>query len=175
VTELILKYSSCILVPVWSLTSYKGYICLGYGCKKVVCYELWKKLLWARNCKKTKSCLVKFFHSKAAKNKFKGIFNVALKIAKSCWLDWILWFGFWLLEGKIHILKSKPNILKIWSQCDERTKQKYDNNNTWLVGCPCVATAHNNTHINYPPKRSQCFLLIVSVLRIIFFMNTRVP
>jgi hypothetical protein len=37
-----------------------------------------------------------------------------------------------------------------------------------LVGCPCVATAHNNTHINYPPKRSQGFLLIVSALRIIF-------
>jgi hypothetical protein len=41
--------------------------------------------------------------------------------------------------------------------------------NKWLVGCPCVAAAHNNTHINYPPKRSQDFLLIVSALRIIFF------
>jgi hypothetical protein len=41
-----------------------------------------------------------------------------------------------------------------------------------LVGCPCVATAHNNTHVNYPPKRSQDFLLIVSALRIIFFYLT---
>jgi hypothetical protein len=29
-------------------------------------------------------------------------------------------------------------------------------------------TTHNNIHINYPPKRSQDFLLIVSALRIIF-------
>lgn len=49
------------------------------SCEKS-CYEL-------GTVKKTKSCLVKFFHLKAAKNKFKGIFNVALKIAKSCWLD----------------------------------------------------------------------------------------
>jgi hypothetical protein len=41
-----------------------------------------------------------------------------------------------------------------------------------LVGCPCVATAHNNTHVNYPPKRSQDFLLIASALRIIFFYLT---
>jgi hypothetical protein len=34
-----------------------------------------------------------------------------------------------------------------------------------------VATAHNNTHVNYPPKRSQDFLLVVSTLHIIFFMN----
>jgi hypothetical protein len=40
-----------------------------------------------------------------------------------------------------------------------------------LVGSPCVATAHNNTHVNYPPKRSQDFLLIVSTLRIIFVFN----
>jgi hypothetical protein len=26
-----------------------------------------------------------------------------------------------------------------------------------LVGCPCVATAYNNTHVNYPPKTSQDF------------------
>jgi hypothetical protein len=37
-----------------------------------------------------------------------------------------------------------------------------------LVGCPCIATAYNNTYINYPLKKSR-FLLIVSVLRIIFF------
>jgi hypothetical protein len=43
-----------------------------------------------------------------------------------------------------------------------------------LVGYPCVATAHNNTHVNYPQKRSQDFLFIVSALRIIFFMNARV-
>jgi hypothetical protein len=43
------------------------------------------------------------------------------------------------------------------------------------IGYPCVATAHNNTHVNYPPKRSQDFLLIVSAIRIIFFMNERVP
>jgi hypothetical protein len=36
-----------------------------------------------------------------------------------------------------------------------------------LVGCPCVATAYNNTHMNYPPK-NQYFLLIVFALRIIF-------
>jgi hypothetical protein len=44
-----------------------------------------------------------------------------------------------------------------------------------LVGYPCVATAHNNTHVNYPPKISQDFLLVVSTLRIIFFINARVP
>jgi hypothetical protein len=43
-----------------------------------------------------------------------------------------------------------------------------------LVGCPCAATAHNNAYINYPPKSSQGFLLIVSALHIIFFMNARV-
>jgi hypothetical protein len=47
---------------------------------------------------------------------------------------------------------------------------------TLLVGYPCVATDHNNTQINYPPKISQGFLLIVSALRIIFFfINARVP
>jgi hypothetical protein len=44
-----------------------------------------------------------------------------------------------------------------------------------LVGYPYVATTHNNTHVNYPPKRSQDFLLVVSSLRIIFFMNAQVP
>jgi hypothetical protein len=44
-----------------------------------------------------------------------------------------------------------------------------------LVGYPCLATDHNNTHVNYPPKRSQDFLLDISTLRIIFFMNARVP
>jgi hypothetical protein len=43
-----------------------------------------------------------------------------------------------------------------------------------LVGYPCVATAHNNTHVNYPLKTSQDFLLVVSTLLIIFFMNARV-
>jgi hypothetical protein len=43
------------------------------------------------------------------------------------------------------------------------------------VGYPCVATTHKNTHVNYPPKRFQDFLLIVSTLHIIFFMNARVP
>jgi predicted membrane protein len=43
------------------------------------------------------------------------------------------------------------------------------NYSEWLVGCPCVATAYNNTHINYPPKKFQDFLLIASVLCIIFF------
>jgi hypothetical protein len=38
-----------------------------------------------------------------------------------------------------------------------------------------VATAHNNTHVNYPSKRSQDFLLVVFTHRIIFFMNARVP
>jgi hypothetical protein len=38
-----------------------------------------------------------------------------------------------------------------------------------LVGCPCVVTAHNNTHVNYQQKISQDFLLIVSALHIIFF------
>jgi hypothetical protein len=28
-----------------------------------------------------------------------------------------------------------------------------------LVGYLCVATAHNNTHLNYPPKRSQDFFI----------------
>jgi hypothetical protein len=37
-----------------------------------------------------------------------------------------------------------------------------------LVGCPCVATAYNNIHINYPQKNIN-FLLIVSALSIIFF------
>jgi hypothetical protein len=40
-----------------------------------------------------------------------------------------------------------------------------------LVGCPCVATGHNNTYVNYPPKRSKVFLLIVSALRIIFLFD----
>jgi hypothetical protein len=38
-----------------------------------------------------------------------------------------------------------------------------------LVGCPCVATTYNNTHITYPQKKIQDFLLIVSALCIIFF------
>jgi hypothetical protein len=38
-----------------------------------------------------------------------------------------------------------------------------------LVSCPCVATAHNNTHVNYPLKRSQNFLLIIFAFHIIFF------
>jgi hypothetical protein len=46
---------------------------------------------------------------------------------------------------------------------------------TILVGYACVATAHNNTHINYPPKRSQYFSLVVSTPHIIFFINARVP
>jgi hypothetical protein len=41
-----------------------------------------------------------------------------------------------------------------------------------LAGYPCVATAHNNTHVNYSPKISQNFLLIVSSLHIIFFLLT---
>jgi hypothetical protein len=44
------------------------------------------------------------------------------------------------------------------------------NDKNKLVGCPYVATIHNNTHVNFPPKRSQVFLLIVSALRIIFFL-----
>jgi hypothetical protein len=44
-----------------------------------------------------------------------------------------------------------------------------------LVSYVCVATTHNNTHVNYPPQISQDFLLIVSALRIIFFMNAQVP
>jgi hypothetical protein len=44
-----------------------------------------------------------------------------------------------------------------------------------LAGYPCVATAHNNTHVNYSPKISQNFLLIVSCLHIIFLINARVP
>jgi hypothetical protein len=28
-----------------------------------------------------------------------------------------------------------------------------------LVGYPCVATAHNNTHVKYLPKRSQDFFI----------------
>jgi hypothetical protein len=28
-----------------------------------------------------------------------------------------------------------------------------------LVGYPCVATTHNNTHVNYAPKRSQYFFI----------------
>jgi hypothetical protein len=39
-----------------------------------------------------------------------------------------------------------------------------------LVGCPCVAMAHNNTQVNYSLKWSQDFLLIVSALCIIFFL-----
>jgi hypothetical protein len=42
-----------------------------------------------------------------------------------------------------------------------------------LVGYPCVVTAYNNIYVNYPPKRSQDFLLIVSGLHITFFMNAR--
>jgi hypothetical protein len=34
---------------------------------------------------------------------------------------------------------------------------------------PVRYDAYNNTHVNYPPKRSQDFLLIVSALCIIFF------
>jgi hypothetical protein len=40
-----------------------------------------------------------------------------------------------------------------------------------LVGCPCVATAYNNTYVNYSLKKFQDFLLIVSALHIIFFFN----
>jgi hypothetical protein len=39
-----------------------------------------------------------------------------------------------------------------------------------LVDCPCVTTNYNNTHVNYPPKRFQNFLLIVFALCIIFFI-----
>jgi hypothetical protein len=41
-----------------------------------------------------------------------------------------------------------------------------------LVRYPDVTTVHNNNHVNYLPKRSQDFLLIVSALRIIFFYLT---
>jgi hypothetical protein len=41
---------------------------------------------------------------------------------------------------------------------------------TYLVGCPYVATAYNNTHVNYPSKKFQDFLLIVSALCIIYFL-----
>jgi hypothetical protein len=27
-----------------------------------------------------------------------------------------------------------------------------------LVACPCVATAYNNTHVNYPPKKFKNFI-----------------
>jgi hypothetical protein len=40
-----------------------------------------------------------------------------------------------------------------------------------LVGCPCVATAYNNTHVNYPSKKFQDFVLIVSALCIIYFFD----
>jgi hypothetical protein len=40
-----------------------------------------------------------------------------------------------------------------------------------LVGCPCVVTAHNNTHVNYLPERSQYFLLIVFASCMIFFFD----
>jgi hypothetical protein len=43
--------------------------------------------------------------------------------------------------------------------------------NILLVGCPCVATAYNNIHINYLSKKIQNFLLIVFALRIIFFFD----
>jgi hypothetical protein len=39
-----------------------------------------------------------------------------------------------------------------------------------LVSCPCVATVYNNTHVTYPPKKIQDFLLIVSALRTIFLI-----
>jgi hypothetical protein len=39
-----------------------------------------------------------------------------------------------------------------------------------LVGCPCVATAYNNIHLNDPSKKFQEFLLIISALCIIYFL-----
>jgi hypothetical protein len=39
-----------------------------------------------------------------------------------------------------------------------------------LVGCPCVATAYNNTHVNYPSIIFHDFLLIVFALCIIYFL-----
>jgi MFS superfamily sulfate permease-like transporter len=39
-----------------------------------------------------------------------------------------------------------------------------------LVGSPCVATAYNNTHLNYLSKKNSRFLLIVSALCIIYFL-----
>jgi hypothetical protein len=39
-----------------------------------------------------------------------------------------------------------------------------------LVGCPCIATAHNNTHVNYPPKISNFF--IDCSPHNIFYLNT---
>jgi hypothetical protein len=39
-----------------------------------------------------------------------------------------------------------------------------------LVRCPCVTTAYNNTHVNYPSKKVKGFLLIVSALCIIYFL-----
>jgi hypothetical protein len=38
-----------------------------------------------------------------------------------------------------------------------------------IIGYQYVTTAHDNTHINYLKKRSQDFLLVVFILRIIFF------
>jgi hypothetical protein len=32
-----------------------------------------------------------------------------------------------------------------------------------------ILVGYNNTYVNYPPKKFKIFLLIVSVLRIIFF------
>jgi hypothetical protein len=40
-----------------------------------------------------------------------------------------------------------------------------------LVGCPCVVTAHNNTHVNYLPERSQYFLLIFFIDCLLFLHN----
>jgi hypothetical protein len=42
-----------------------------------------------------------------------------------------------------------------------------------LVAYPCVATTHNNINVNYPPKRSQDFLLIIFALCIIFLWMHR--
>jgi hypothetical protein len=44
-------------------------------------------------------------------------------------------------------------------------------NTSWLT---MRFDGSQNNHVNYPSKRSQDFLLIVSVLRIMFFINAHV-
>jgi hypothetical protein len=41
-----------------------------------------------------------------------------------------------------------------------------------LVGYSCVATAHNNTHVNFPQKRSQDFLYFLRFSHNIFYERT---
>jgi hypothetical protein len=76
------------------------------------------------------------------------------------------WHGAWTADADwctVGRLRSTWRVPDLW--INSKHPYKYI-----LVGCPCVATAYNNTYVNYPSKKFQDFLFIVSALYIIYFL-----